>query len=456
MAKIFKASKASSLVGKTLPLLITRLDSQGRGVSVHKKKPVFIERALIGEKVLAKVVEQSSKFIKAKLVSIESKSEHRVEPSCQHYKQCGGCDLQHLTHEQQISFKQDKVAQLFSRQGIENLPWQQPILGSPYSYRRKARVGVQYNKLGQAIVGFRQRGTNVLTPIKSCEVLTSSLANIFTKISSVLDDLNQANSVGHIEVIECGLPQQTQVHVVIRQLVKMTPAIKETWLEQAKSENWMLWLDDGKKVSLFTSESDESECKDKLSTNAQLQYQLNDGIQIDFSANDFIQVNHQVNLAMVEQALDWLSLTSSDRVLDLFCGLGNFSLPMAKKVQQVIGVEGVQTMVDKASANAQNNRIDNCLFYQADLNSDWDNGAWQDNHYDKVLLDPARAGAFGACQNVSKLGAKEILYVSCEPTTLAKDAKLLVDAGYQIKKIAIMDMFSQTKHVETMVLFESN
>lgn len=189
-------------------------------------------------------------------------------------------------------------------------------------------------------------------------------------------------------------------------------------------------------------------------SNSELSYMLEDDMHIHFSNTDFIQVNQQVNMAMIEQALTWLKPDSKDQVLDLFCGLGNFSLPLAKKVAKVIGVEGVQSMVDKALANAKMNKIDNCQFYQADLNSEWLLNTWAKNNFTKVLLDPARAGAEQAVKQIAKLNIATVLYVSCDPTTLAIDSQILLEKGYSIVKIGLIDMFSQTKHVETMVLFQ--
>ena len=190
-----------------------------------------------------------------------------------------------------------------------------------------------------------------------------------------------------------------------------------------------------------------------LLENKALNYALTDTIDIGFTVHDFIQVNHLVNQQMVEQAQAWLALDESDVVLDLFCGLGNFSLPIAQQVNSVVGIEGVESMVEKAQENALKNNLSNCHFYQADLNSDWQNQSWVKQKYTKVLLDPARAGAYQALVQLLTFKVDKILYVSCDPASLARDAKLLIEHGYKIEKIALMDMFSQTKHVETMVMF---
>ena len=436
MANFFKASVKKNTIQKNLTVSIDRLDQQGCGVAVHNKKPIFIEGALPNETVEVKVFEQKSKFSKAKLVNIIAASEARAEVKCRHYFQCGGCNLQHMDYQHQLTYKQDKIRQLFSRQALnENLPWQSHIASQPWHYRRKARIGVQYDKRGMPIIGFRQRESSHLTEIKSCPVLVVAFANIFTELKMLLPTLSGNNAVGHIEVIAAN-----ENIVVVRQLVKCTAQDKERWLDFANKNNWLVYFDDGKLITA-------------LAADKPLFYSLTDTINIEFSVNNFIQVNHGVNKQMVEQAQAWLALNDQDTVLDLFCGLGNFSLPIAQQVSHVVGIEGIQAMVDKAQENAQHNGITNCQFHQADLNNDWQDHLWAKQKYTKVLLDPARAGAYQALTQLLRFNIEKVLYVSCDPASLARDSKLLIDHGYKIEKIALMDMFSQTKHVETMVMF---
>ena len=228
--------------------------------------------------------------------------------------------------------------------------------------------------------------------------------------------------------------------VVIRQLVNITAADKKVWTHFANNNQWQVYFDDGKSIS-------------PLLEDVALSYALTDTLDIGFTVQDFIQINHHVNQKMIAQAQTWLALNENDVVLDLFCGLGNFSLPIAQQVSRVVGIEGVSAMVDKAQDNALKNGITNCRFYQADLNSDWQQHDWIKEKYTKVLLDPARAGAYEALVQLLTFKVETVLYVSCDPASLARDAKLLIEHGYKIEKIALMDMFSQTKHVETMVMF---
>ncbi|MBA6377764.1 MULTISPECIES: 23S rRNA (uracil(1939)-C(5))-methyltransferase RlmD [unclassified Colwellia] len=438
MANFFKATAKKQELGQEVSIKVTRLDINGCGVGLHNKKPIFIDGALPDEVVKVKVIEQKNKYSRGKLIDVSVANKRRVAAKCQHFLSCGGCDLQHLAISTQLDFKQQKVSDLFSRSNHEqSLPWQAPIVSQPWHYRRKARIGVQYNKAGQAIIGFRQRGSNQLINIKSCPVLIEPVNNIFLPLRTLLKKLSGKNAIGHIEVIAT-----EKVTVVVRQLEPLTKQDKSHW--QAFSDDFScdVLFDLGKEVVTL----------DKA-TLTSLHYSLADNIVISFSSDNFIQVNHQVNKSMINLAIQWLNLTEQDIVLDLFCGLGNFSLPIAKKVAQVVGIEGVELMVSNAHKNALQNGLSNCEFYQADLNSHWKEEAWANKKYTKLLLDPARAGAYQALQQLVHLNINSVLYVSCDPATLAKDSELLLAQGYRIEKISLMDMFSQTKHIETMVLF---
>jgi len=436
VANFFKPKAQKQPSGQEIKIKINRLDINGTGVGSYQKKPVFVDGVLPDEVIHVKLIEQKNKFYKAKLISVESASEQRIEAKCQHFSRCGGCDLQHFRFAAHIDFKKQKVTDLFARSGITaDLPWQNAIISEPWHYRRKARIGVQYDKKGTATIGFRQKSTNQLVKIKQCHVLVEPLSNIFPILNEILPQLSGKDSIGHIEVIATD-----KTSLVIRQLSKLSAKDESVWLAYAQKYQWQLFFDNGSDIST-------------LCEVMPLTYQINEKIKLTFTVNNFIQVNHQVNQLMVKQAIDWLALNKNDHVLDLFCGLGNFTLPIADIAASVVGIEGVDNMVVQASENAKLNSIDNCQFYQANLNSDWQNHDWAKQSFDKVLLDPARAGAFEAIGQLVKLNIKQVLYVSCDSTTLAKDSALLISHGYSITKIALVDMFSQTKHIETMVLF---
>jgi len=477
MANFFKVSTKKPVNAQDkqkLTVKVDRLDLNGCGVAYCKNKPVFINGTLPNENVEIKLIEQKNKYALGKLLAINKASKSRVTAKCQHFTLCGGCDLQHLDYSQQLNFKQNKIIELFSRSGIaanvlKELAWQEPIMSLQWHYRRKARIGVQFDKKSQATIGFRQKATNQLVAVKSCPVLVEPADNIFPLLKELITKLSVKKSIGHIEVICTDIPHlenslidksnesPKKLTLIVRQIRAINEHDRKLWQEYADDNNWHIYFqeDESSKNELKNKDND-SACVDN-----DLNYRLVDDIQINFSNTDFIQINQQVNLAMVKQAIAWLMPEPDDHILDLFCGLGNFSLPLANKVSRVIGVEGVQSMVDKATANAAFNNIDNCSFFQADLNSQWltnessnkESKKWAKSKFTKVLLDPARAGAELAIEQVIKLDIPVALYVSCEPTTLARDTQLLLLNGYKIKKIGLIDMFSQTKHVETMVLF---
>jgi len=436
MANIFRESAKKQSLGQIVDVKIERLDINGCGVTRLKNKPVFIDKTLPEEWVKVQIVEQKSKYYRANILEILQGSQNRVEPSCRHYHLCGGCDLQHLSFSEHLAFKQQKVSELFERNHINQcLPWQDAIVSKPWNYRRKARIGVQYDKKGHVTLGFRKKATNQLVAIKNCPVLDEKIASLFSPLKKIISDLSISRSIGHIEVIATN-----EINIVIRQLKKLNIADVILWKNASAVNKWQIFIDDGHKIT-------------PLADTKPLTYNLLNNLELTFETQDFIQINHEVNVDMVKRSLDWLSLATTDIVLDLFCGLGNFSLSLAQKVDQVVGIEGVQAMVDRATMNASNNQLNNCQFYQADLNADWLSNNWAKIGFDKVLLDPARAGALNAVEQLVKLSIPTILYVSCDPATLARDAKYLIDHGYKLEKIALIDMFSQTKHVETMVLF---
>ena len=436
MANFFKATKKAQLSNQPISVRIDKLDHNGVGVGAYKGKAIFVQGSLPNERVTAKILASKNKYIKAQLIEIKEPSPDRIEPFCRHFHHCGGCDLQHLSYQAQLAAKQQKVIELFGRSNISyELPWQAPITSEPSHYRRKARIGVQFDKAAQAIIGFRKSSTNQLVHVKSCPVLVTACSDIFPILNKLLAELSGHKAIGHIEVIAT-----ETLTLVVRQLQKISEQDINCWQRYAQQYKWQIYIDDGEQTTPITDIQP-------------LSYILADNSEIHFQSDDFIQVNAAVNQQMITTALEWLALEKQDSVLDLFCGLGNFSLPIAKLVSQVVGVEGVVDMVERAQLNAQKNALDNCSFYQANLNANWLDNAWAKASYSHIVLDPARAGAFEAIPQVVSLQAETILYVSCDPQTLARDSELFIAHGYKIEKIMLMDMFSQTKHIETMVLF---
>lgn len=436
MARFFQPKKKTQLNTKHQSLKIEKLDHHGAGIAYQNKKPIFIEGVLPGEQVLAQLTESKSKFSRATLVKVQTPSEQRVEPFCPHYQQCGGCNMQHLSSEHQQMYKQQTLSQLMSKFAGQSLSLEAPIVGEPQGYRRRARISVMVDKKTRQLkFGFRKKQSKDIVTLTHCPVLAPELDELLPELYALLTRFSQQENIGHVELVKA---DNTRI-LVLRHLKPLKDKDHKALLEFATLNQITLYLmPNNEQLVLETGEAGV--------------YQET-GVTIPFEPNNFIQVNQQVNAQMVIQALDWLALSEQDRVLDLFCGLGNFSLPIAKQVKSVTGVEGVDEMVKKATHNAQVNQIENAQFYQANLEQDMSGQLWAREKFDKILLDPARAGASGIVEQVSALGATRVVYVSCNPATLARDSQSLLSQGFELKKLGMLDMFPHTSHLESMALF---
>ena len=442
MAQIFKAKKVNKGPSKAVEIKIEKLDHQGLGFGRLAGKAVFVADALPGERVLAQVTEQKKQYAKAKLSKVLAPSAQRITPACPHYAMCGGCSLQTLDGVDQAQYKQEALfglLQNFSQ--AQDVGFAEPLLSKPWQYRRTARLSVMFErKQKQLQLGFRQKHSKSLVEIETCPVLVPELSALIVPLRSLISSLKIKRDIGHVELfsVESG-------HVCLLRIMKpLHEKDSEKLAEFAQQHDLSVYLQtDPDTVVKFDADTADSH------------YRLsNQALTLQFTPGNFIQVNPEVNEAMVNQALDWLDLSADERVLDLFCGGGNFSLAMAKQCASVTGVEGVNEMVRQAEENANANGLTNCQFYQADLSSDFSKLSWAKAPFDKVLLDPARAGAAETVQYLHKLKAKKIVYVSCNPATLARDSKLLMAQQYKLTRLGMIDMFPQTGHVESMALFE--
>lgn len=442
MAQIFKAKKVNKGPSKAVEIQIEKLDHQGLGFGRLAGKAVFVADALPGERVLAQVTEQKKQYAKATLTKVLQPSTKRIKPACPHYATCGGCSLQTLSGEDQSQYKQEALFGLLKNftQG-QDFAFAEPLLSQPWQYRRTARLSVMFErKQKQLMFGFRQKHSKSLVEIETCPVLVPALSALIVPLRSLIASLKIKRDIGHIELftVESG-------HICLLRIMKpLHEKDSEKLAEFAQQYNLSIYLQtDPDTVVKLDNETADSH------------YRLpSQDLTLQFTPGNFIQVNPEVNEAMVKQALNWLELGKDERVLDLFCGGGNFSLAMAQQCASVTGVEGVDEMVRQAQANAKANDLDNCQFYQADLSSDFSKLSWAKAPFDKVLLDPARAGAAETVQYLHKLKAKKIVYVSCNPATLARDSKLLMAQQYKLTRLGMIDMFPQTGHVESMALFE--
>lgn len=422
-------------------LVIERQGHDGRGIARLQGKTIFVEGALAGETVQAKIIKQHKKFDEALCEQVLVSSAQRVAPVCEYYQQCGGCSLQHLTIDAQRQVKTTALTDQLQRFGkIEQINLQAPLLDEPLHYRRKARLGVKWTKQGELLVGFREKGSSHLKGIQHCPVLTQPLSDLISTFYDLIPQLESKKTIGHLELAQ----GDEGCAVVVRHLKPLSQVDLKLWLSWAEAHQVRLYLQTEGHTSLKQADG---------SALTPLHYQV-DAVKMAFLPNDFFQVNAAINAKMVQQALDWAELKESDHVLDLFSGFGNFSLALAGQVASVTGVEGEKTLVERARANAVLNGIENAFFETADLSQPFKTQSWAKKGYDLVLLDPPRTGAQEICEQIKTLGAKKVLYVSCNPSTLARDSAILQAKGFKLERAGIMDMFPHTTHVESMALFK--
>ncbi|MGF1826720.1 23S rRNA (uracil(1939)-C(5))-methyltransferase RlmD [Vibrio splendidus] len=436
MARFFQPKKKTQLETKHQSVLVERMDHNGAGIAYQKNKPVFIDGALPGEQVVIQLTESKSKFSRAKLIKLLKPSELRLKPFCKHFNQCGGCHLQHLGYASQVEHKSQSLTHLMSQYQTANTEVVEPIVGDETGYRRRARISLFVDKKTQQLqFGFRKKQSKQIENITDCAVLDPRLNVLLPKLKSLLNTFSNLTSLGHVELVL----GDTGSVMVLRHLKPLVEKDEQALIALAKAEGATLYTmpETDKLVRLVGDAPAYSET----------------GVTLPFEPNHFIQVNQKVNQQMVAQAIEWLEPQADERVLDLFCGLGNFSLPIAQQSAFVVGVEGVDEMVQQATSNATLNQLSNTEFYQANLEEELSSQPWAKERFDKILLDPARAGASGIVDQISGLGAKRVVYVSCNPATLARDSESLEKQGYQLAKLGMLDMFPHTSHLESMALF---
>ena len=426
-------------VGKKQRLSIERLSHDGRGIAHEGGRTWFVAGALAGEEVEARVLAARSQVVDARLERVLTPSAlRRVEP-CALAGRCGGCTLQHLPHGEQVALKQRTLAEQLHRiAALEPQEWAAPLVGPEFGYRRRARIAVRYSpKSGQLEVGFRAAACQAIVELDRCPVLVQALQTLLAALPAVLRGLRKPQAIGHAELFD-----GTASALLIRHVQALPEEDRQALRAFCATHGAQLWW--------------QGEGEPQADDPAQaLGYRLAAyDLTLAWRPGDFVQVNAPVNDRMLAQALDWLAPRAYERVLDLFCGLGNFALPLAQRVGEVVAVEGVQAMVARARENAAANGLGNLHFFQADLSKPLAGAPWAARGFDAILLDPPRDGAFEVVKEIHRLGARRLVYVSCNPATLARDAAELVRQGYRLKRAGILDMFPQTAHVEAMALFE--
>ena len=425
---------------------IIDLSYDGRGIGRVNGKTCFIEGALPAEQVEFRLINQKRNYDEGRATQILSKSEHRVEPACKHFSRCGGCSLQHLDHHQQLELKQQQLLNDLQRGGLTPKRILPALSAPQWGYRRRARLAVQRAKDGKFLIGFRNAGSQRVEPITQCPVLTAPLPDVVGALPEWLALLPVAVRVFEVELVSADssfaiaieasrLPADTVIARLVEGLHAMGLGSAQLWWKVGKQARFARY-DSG---------------SDKLS------FAVTEGITVNVEPGQFIQVNGEVNRLMVEQILSLLPLKGS-RAIDLYCGTGNLSLPLTQRFEQVIGIEGLPVLVKAAIENARINNLNNVEFRVADLTSDdaLTLACGPKGPIDLLLLDPPRNGAAGVMPWIAKSGAKQILYISCHPATMIRDAEVLTKQGYKLSAVGVMGMFPHTTHIEAMALFEQS
>ena len=427
----FYSAKRRVTTRQIITVTVNDLDPFGQGVARHQGKALFISGLLPQEQADVVVVEDKKQYARAQVKRRLSDSPQRQAPRCPHFGICGGCQQQHASIELQQQSKRAALARLMKRD-VDDI-----IAASPWGYRRRARLSLNYQPKSQQLqMGFRKANASEIVDVVQCPVLVPTLGALLPAVRECLSELKSVRQLGHVELVQA----DNGPLMVLRHTAALPAADKEKLERFSQSHGLSLYL------------APQSEILEHIRGEAP--WYTSDGLRLVFSPRDFIQVNDGVNQLMVRTALEWLDIQPQERVLDLFCGMGNFTLPLAKRAAQVVGVEGVPALVAKGQENAALNGLHNVTFFHENLEEDVTRQAWAKHGFDKVLLDPARAGAVGVMLHIIKLAPRRVVYVSCNPATLARDSDVLLQAGYTIQRLAMLDMFPHTGHLESMVLFE--
>lgn len=437
MAKFFKPSATrpkSQKIPKTLE--VTDLASDGRGIARNGGKVVFVSGALPTETITPQHYRRGSSHDSCETKAIAQSSAFRITPRCQHFDQCGGCQLQHLAHPQQVEHKQRDIIQRLTRAGVlqqaEVLP---AIAEEGYGYRSRVKFVLNSDKH----LCFRYRESDKLVPIDRCPVLTEPLQALQKRFQRWLDDTVEKLKITHVELLD----SEGVMALVLRVLRPLSSTALESLLQQFAD------------VAIYqqTEKKGAYQAVNAAVTQA-LQYSLADPpVVLRYQPGQFTQVNCAVNEVMVKQAVEWLQADKRDVVVDLFCGIGNFTIPLGTQISKVVGIELDSTMVEQANQNGADNQAANVQFFSADLQKGRLAQHLLSVGCTKLLIDPPRSGAKEICEQIGESGVLSMIYVSCNPSTFIRDAKQLNNNGYELKRLRCLDMFPQTAHMEIIAQF---
>lgn len=428
---------------------IRAVTHDGRGIADLPGKTVFVAGALDGENVRFVRRKKRRNFDEAELLEVLEPSKSRIDPRCAVFGRCGGCVMQHVSDDEQRAVKHQALVDSLSRIGqVTPERWLEPLAGEhSWHYRRRARLAVkEVRGKGRVLVGFRERHAPFITDMRRCEVLKVPVDGLIEALSELVGRLTVSARLPQIEVAVA----DNGTELIFR--VLDPPADEDLALFAAFGR------EHGLRIALQPGGLDSVYRLDTGVADEALRYALPEfDVQIEFRSTDFVQVNGDINRRMLSQAVDLLDVQPSHRVLDLFCGIGNFTLPLARRAREVVGIEGERRQVEQAQHNAQLNGIENTEFLCANLFEIDGDEAWLQAGCDRLLLDPARSGAREVVAEIGRLQPGRIVYVSCHPGTLARDAGELVNAaGYRLEAAGIIDMFPHTAHVESMAVFQKS
>ncbi len=441
--------------------VISNLSHDGRGVVTNNGKKVFVDGVLPGETVTWVYVKQHRRYDEAKVDKVIVPSSGRAVAICPNFLTCGGCSYQHMTADNQLAYKQEIVRELLEHigNGVKPGEWLVPLHAQTSGYRTKARLGVKYViKKDKILIGFREKSSNYITQMQECPILHRELDKLIKPLGELIATLSIYHKIAQIEFAMGDynpIILGRNIAIIFRNLEEFNSNDKDCLVNFAKIYNVNLLLQPSNPDSVYCLHG-TSELSYKFSN--EIGYEIN----YKFHPQDFTQVNLEINSLMLKQAISLLKLNGDESILDLFCGLGNFTLAFAKELEanggKVHGIEGSDLMVSRALENAKLNNISNVSFERLDLYNNKNESlktSKVNSNYDCVILDPPRSGAL---EVLPYIGSKEnninkILYVSCNPSTFARDVGILCnDYGYKLEKVGIMDMFPHTKHIETIGL----
>lgn len=436
--------KLKDVTSQTAQASVTSLSHDARGVSRVNGKAVFIDGALPGEEVIFRYLKLHRNYDEGVAVEVLQASTERVTPDCAHFTLCGACSLQHMDGQAQIHHKQQILLENLEHIGkVRPQSVMEPMIGPVWGYRRRARLGAKYVAKKQTfMLGFREKRTAVLAELTRCAVLDPRVGERFMALRELLGQLQARDRIPQVEVAI----GDENIALVFRHLLPLEANDIAKLRDYGMQNGIQIYLQPGAVDSIQPLWPDH----------ATLSYTLPEfQVELFFRPGDFTQVNASINRQMVHKAIELLAPTEHEEVLDLFCGLGNFSLPLARRAKAVVGVEGDQALINRAVENALHNNIHNATFYAADLNGDPRQVPWLNRRFDKLLLDPPRVGALEIVRHLNVFAPSRIVYISCNPATLARDANIIVkEHGYHFASAGVMDMFPHTTHVESIAVFE--